>query len=75
LEEFTVQWARICHQFCLIFGSHIPTEHFNAISSPLEKKKRGKRELYTYLKSNYPYQKQFSRGLEMLFKTTAGDMI
>jgi pyrroloquinoline quinone (PQQ) biosynthesis protein C len=39
------------------------------------KKKRGKRELYTYLKSNYPYQKQFSRGLEMLFKTTAGDMI
>jgi len=46
LEEFTVQWARICHQFCLIFGSHIPTEHFNAISSPLEKKKRKKGALY-----------------------------
>jgi hypothetical protein len=42
LEEFTVQWARICHQFCLIFGSHIPTEHFNAISSPLEKQKEEK---------------------------------
>jgi hypothetical protein len=38
--------ARICHQFCLIFGSHIPTEHFNAISSPLEKKKRKKGALY-----------------------------